>query len=545
MNKDVIYIDTEDDITAIIGKIKDSKEKIVALVPPKRIGILQSAVNLRLLARLAHNNDKKLVLVTNNKALINLSSVAKIPVARNLQSKPEMAEIDALEIDDGEDVIDGNQLPVGELAKTADVDEKGEITDVISTIDVEKDSPKIEPKTFDKNRVKVPDFSSFRKKLFIGIVLVIGLIGFLVWATAFAPAAKVIITAKTTPTPVSLSVKLDSTVATDVSKNTIQTVSKQIKKDVSVTFTATGQKDLGAKATGSITIRNCDYSDGFTLPSGTEFTTDGGQVFISTAAVSVPKFTGLPSACTLAGSMSGKATVAVQASASGEVYNNAGVSYSITVIPASARVDAQGTAMAGGTTRIATVVLADDIQKASQALADLSSDSVKQQLISQFTNGEFVISDSFNVVHAAAVSTPALNAEATDKVTLTSATTFSIVAIAKSEIETYLKDTVGKQISGNNQRVYSDGIDNVKLSGYSSTDQGTTINIGATGQIGPNIDDASIKQQVKGKQFGDAQSVLEQINGVNNVDIKFSYFWVTNVPTDVNKIDVQFILQNA
>jgi len=49
MNKDVIYIDVEDDITAIIGKIKASSEKIVALVPPKRVGVLQSAVNLRLL----------------------------------------------------------------------------------------------------------------------------------------------------------------------------------------------------------------------------------------------------------------------------------------------------------------------------------------------------------------------------------------------------------------------------------------------------------------------------------------------------------------
>ena len=50
MNKDIIYIDTEDDITAIIGKIKSSKENVVVLVPPKRTGVLQSAVNLRLLS---------------------------------------------------------------------------------------------------------------------------------------------------------------------------------------------------------------------------------------------------------------------------------------------------------------------------------------------------------------------------------------------------------------------------------------------------------------------------------------------------------------
>jgi hypothetical protein len=549
MNKDVIYIDTEDDITAIIGKIKDSKEKIVALVPPKRIGVLQSAVNLRLLARMAENSDKRLVLVTNNKALINLSSVAQIPIARNLQSKPELAEIDVLEVDDGEDIIDGKQLPIGELAKTADIneDEEEEIIDVISTIDVEKDSPKVlsTKKTVEKSNVKIPDFSRFRKRLFIGVFVGIGLIAFLVWAIVFAPAAKVIITAKTSPAPVSLSVKLGGTAATDISKGIIQTVTKQLKKDVSVTFTATGQKDLGAKAAGSVAIRNCDYSDGFTLPSGTKFTTSDSQVFVSTASVTVPKFTGLPSACTLSGSTSGKATVAIQASASGSTYNNDGVSYLIDGIPSSARVDAQGTAMTGGTTRMTTVVIADDIQKAKQALSDLSNDSVKQQLTSEFTNGESVISDSFTVVHADAVSAPALDAEATSNATLTSATTFSITAIAKSEIETYLKDAVTKQLDGSDQRIYSDGIDKIVLSGYLSTDQGATVNIAATGQIGPNINDASVKQQVKGKQFGDAQALIDNIKGVNNVDIKFSYFWVTTVPNDVNKIDVQFILQNA
>ena len=39
MNKEVIYIDSEDDITDVISKVKSAKEKIVALVPPKGIGV--------------------------------------------------------------------------------------------------------------------------------------------------------------------------------------------------------------------------------------------------------------------------------------------------------------------------------------------------------------------------------------------------------------------------------------------------------------------------------------------------------------------------
>ena len=97
MNKDVIYIDTEDDITAIIGKVKSSKERIIALVPPRRIGVLQSAVNIRLLSRAATAAKKRIVIVTNDAVLAGLAATAKIPVAKTLQSKPEIAEVSVLD----------------------------------------------------------------------------------------------------------------------------------------------------------------------------------------------------------------------------------------------------------------------------------------------------------------------------------------------------------------------------------------------------------------------------------------------------------------
>lgn len=560
MNKDVIYIDVEDDITAIIGKIKASKEKIVALVPPKRIGALQSAVNLRLLARIAENSHKRLVIVTNNKALMALSASALIPVAKNLQSKPEIAEIAALVIDEGDDIIDGAQLPVGDIAAAVDSAKSDEVDIDINGLDIESDSSKPKPfasasskpekikstKGKSKENTKIPDFSRFRKRLFIGISLGILLIAFLVWAIGYAPAAKIIITAKTTPSPVSMSVKLGGTSATDVSKNTIQTITKQIKKDVSVDFTATGQKDVGTKAVGSITIRNCDYSEGFTLPAGTEFTASGGFVYKNTSATSVPGFSGSSSGCTLGGNSSGKATVQVQASDSGDKFNNTGVAYSIGSIPSDSKVDAIGTAMTGGTSKVTTIVTAEDVQTAAQALADLPTDDVKQQLIKQFTNGEAVISDSFSVVRAPAVSTPAIGSEATSKAKLSSQTTYSITAIAKSELQVFLKDALNKQITNNKtQRIYNDGVDKVVLSGYNSSDQASTINLATTGQIGPNIDDNAIKEQVKGQRYGDVQSQIGSVTGVSSVDVKFSYFWVRTVPNDINKIDVEFKLQNG
>ncbi|PLS80971.1 hypothetical protein CYG49_03505, partial [Candidatus Saccharibacteria bacterium] len=117
MKKDVIYIDIEDDITSIIERVKGASAKIVALVPPKRIGVLQSAVNLKLLQKAAAGVGKRVVLITSDQSLAALAAGVKIPVAKNLQSRPEIAPIAALSIDDS-DIINGEELPIGDLAKT-------------------------------------------------------------------------------------------------------------------------------------------------------------------------------------------------------------------------------------------------------------------------------------------------------------------------------------------------------------------------------------------------------------------------------------------
>src|SRR5690606_21711546 len=116
---------------------------IVALVPPKRVGALQSAVNLRLLDRMARADKKQLVLITNNPGLVALAANSQIPVAKNLQSKPEVAAIPAIIVDDGDDIIDGSQIPVGEhAAKTVPVSDgtrTGARSDVIDSTDLDID----------------------------------------------------------------------------------------------------------------------------------------------------------------------------------------------------------------------------------------------------------------------------------------------------------------------------------------------------------------------------------------------------------------------
>ncbi|MEO6109766.1 MAG: hypothetical protein ABIP50_02020 [Candidatus Saccharimonadales bacterium] len=561
MQKDVIYIDVDDDVTAIIGKIKKSKEKVVAIVPPKRAGALQSAVNLRLLDRMAKTNKKNLVLVTNNPALVALAANASIPVAKNLQSKPEIAEVPALVVDDGDDIIDGSDLPVGDHAKTVKVSDntRAERTegrsDVIDGMDIDGEeiatsagavgsgsviSKKVAAA---RSKVKIPNFDKFRKRLFFAITGGVALIALLIWMFGFAPAATVIITAKTAPAPVSSTIKLGGTAATDFKTGIVKSVAQQEKKDISIDFDATGTGKVGDKSSGTVNFRNYETASSVTVPAGTTISANGRNYVTQAAATA-------PAPGFMTEGVSG--SVAIQAADVGDEYNApSGTVFSVAGHGATSGATyfkaVATAAIDGGSSREVKIVSADDIDRAKGQLIGQSTDAEKNILAKKFVNGEKIIDSSFTVDRAEAVSAPAVNAEvpATGKAKLTISTTFTLYAVPKADLDTYLNASMKSQLdSQTNQKVYNTGIDKATISNFKKEGEVITATVNATGQIGPQIDEAAIKDKVKGKIYGEVQSSLQALNGIQEVDVQFSYFWVQSVPNDPNKIQIEFKLQN-
>ncbi len=552
MNKDIIYIDVEDDITAIIGKVKDAKQKIVALVPPKRIGVLQSAVNLRLLARAASQADKHLVIISSNPALVALAAAAKLPVAKNLQSKPEVAQIAALDIDDGEDVIDGAQLPVGEFAKSAAATaplvtvNNPAIDSAINDNAAEDTANRALPpapgqapgKALTKSGIKVPNFGDFRKKLVLIVAGGVLLLGFLIWAIFFAPRATVEITARTSDSSVNNKVTLANDVATNLAANTIKSTTQQTKKAESVEFEATGSRDAGNKASGTMKLTRTNPSGTpLTVPAGTTFTS-GPRTFISTeAAVLVTKLTA-------DGLDPGSGTVNVQAAELGDEFNLSARAYQ----PGVTGVNAQGSDMSGGSHRLIKIVSPEDIQKATEQLKQQDTAAIKKQLNSQLGDDVIAIDQTFKVDQASPVSSPAVDQEvaAGVKPKLSSEITYSISGVEKSTLNDYLDAHFTKQLEGlNDQRTYNNGADKVTFTNVNAGERGFTANIVATAKIGPKIEDSVIKDRSKGKRYGEIQQSIEAIQGVDNVDVKFWPFWVSAAPNDAKRIAVEFKLNES
>ena len=69
---------------------------------------------------------------------------------------------------------------------------------------------------------------------------------------------------------------------------------------------------------------------------------------------------------------------------------------------------------------------------------------------------------------------------------------------------------------------------------------GNSVEISSNVKIGPAIDIDSLKDKIKGKKSGEVRSLVESSEGVENVDIKFPFFWVTTVPKDNKKINIKF-----
>lgn len=536
--KDVIYIDIEDDITSVIDRVKNAKAPIVALVPPKRIGVLQSIVNLKLLQRAATSAKKRVVLITNDQALIGLAAGVMMPVAKNLQSRPEVPSAATSSVDE-EEVINGEELPVGELAKTAD----GPLQLTGFPTATDKPAAAVASAPFAANAADraprkgsaVPDFDKFRKKMFIfggaGALFLV----FMVWAIFFAGKATVAITANTNIVNISKNLVLRPGAKLDANQGIAPATVKEIKKTSSQDFTPTGKKDVGEKASGTVKLSKLTPTS-VEVPAGTQLSTPGGLVFLTDNAATIPASEPcFPTYCAKS------VTVGVTAANSGSKYND--VSGNLSGAPEGASATLTNPT-AGGTDKTVTVVSQSDVDKAYEQLEAQDSNKVKAELKKQFDKNIVVIEESFAIEPGDPASAPAVGQEATTA-KLSAVTTYRLVGVARADIRAIFDAYTKTQIAGDkNQKIYESGDESAAFTEFSKNGNEYKVKARATAQVGPNIDEKALAQQLTHKRAGEVQQILEGVQGVEDVNVSFSPFWVTKTPSKPEKITIKFVVKH-
>ena len=552
--RDLIYIDTDDDVTSIVGRIKQSSEVVVALVPPKRIGVLQSVVNLRLLQRAAKVAKKRLAIVTTDPSLVNLASGLGIPVAKNINAQAKVPDmVDEEEISD---VIDGNDIAVSDIPRSRrETSEDKEISAAVAAIETDDrikndldadgvpDDEEEKPKKSVKKKSKVPNINSLRNKLLIGGGVAVVLIGFLVWAIIFAPQATITIQAKTSPLEISKTLTLIPSSDKNVADGQLSPVVKQKKTNESVEFEATGSREVGEMAAGTVAF--CydvpNYNDhtgdkiaAVELEAGTLLYADGVQ-FTTDAPLSVEPGRNSNNQCETYYSV--KAT-AVKIGEEGNISQNTLMSVSgYSNLKAIAKSD-----FTGGSKETVKVVQQSDVDAAVAKLRERGdSDAARDELKGQMSDSTIVIDSSFNTsqgevkVSPAVGESPAENGKATASLEIT----YTLVGVDRDDLGEVLDEQLKSETDGKNQKAYNNGLNEVKFSGFTTVDNGYSVVINTNGHVGPIINEDDVRKQAVGKKSEEIRALLMETDGVNDVSVNMSPFWVSKAPAE-NKIKVNF-----
>ncbi len=523
--KEVIYIDTDDDITAVIDKATSSKAGILALVLPKRYSTLKSSVNMKLLKKTTDKAKKKLVLITEDDALLPLAGSTGIFVASSLKSRPAVPKFekpgDDVSVISEEDDIDP-EATVGELSgdKKSKKDAKNKKKQ--STASSEKSSKIKSIK--ESSKIRVPNFDRFRLRMVLaGLGIILLAIG---WYFAFyvMPKATVVIQAQTSRVETEVTFTIDPKLETDnIESNIVTGEVQEVSKTVTERFEATGEKNVGEKATGIVTIENCYTSEEVAVPAGTTFTDQvTGFKFTSDAAVVVP-------AAFFAGGCAAPGTVDVDVTAvdSGDTRNLSPRGYSISDLPS--QITGFGGSMSGGTSKIVTVITEDDVQKATKLLLATTDEDVKAELAALFSEGTIIIDETFKTTKSKPASSQKAGAEASEA-SVSAQFTYSITGVSQETMVMILEQKQGELVDTTTQSILDSGVSEAATSLKEEKDGKFIIDVSTTGYVGPEIVVEQLAQEIAGLGFSEAIDLIKSKPGVGSVDLELTPFWVFSVP---------------
>lgn len=529
MAKEVLYIDIDDDISGIINKLEESSDKVVALVLPKHATTFLSTVNMKLLKKAADASKKSLVLITSDPSILPLASSAGLHTAKSLSSKPVLAKV-------AKEKLVSNNVSSEDLDDIAEVPtvKPTNANDDVIEIDNTQKFTKVVTLGKKNHKLKVPNFNSFRLRVFLGAFAILLLIAG--WFVGFVIMPKATITLKTDVSNVDSSIQFTANAALkefDAKTPILPATVAESKQKDSEKVPATGKKDIGTKAQGNVSLKNCTATDGAVLiPAGTTVFAQGYN-FLTGADVTLPasSFTGGSNTCITA-----VKTVTVIAEKAGGEYNLSPTTYKVANF---ASVVATGEAMGGGTSKLITVISAADIDSAKQKLTGKSKALAITDLTTNLeTQSLLALGDTLSETAPVFTVSAAVDTEASD-VTVNSVTAYSMLGVSTDNVKSLVEADVTTKITDSQQKILDNGLGAKKLvliDKKSPSEQKLSITVVAI--VGPDIVTSGISAETVGKTTGDIQKLLTARAGVKEVTVHYEPFWVTSTPKNASKIRV-------
>jgi hypothetical protein len=559
--KDTIYIDIDDEITSIIEKVQSSPEKIVALVLPKRAAMLQSIVNMKLLKRSGEESGKKIVLITSEASILPLAGSVGLYAARTLQSRPEIPAAPSMGESAIDEIAEEAESPSEEDSPEVDASKSvGELSGaksankvaasskkVINEDDpIEVDSPEEEAAVADATKpakekkdkkLKVPNFNKFRLKLALGLLALIVLIGGWYVAAFVMPQATITVETNTTTVASEFSfIARPGLDELDEERSIVPGIREELRQTDTERAEATGQRDIGERASGEVTLTLTDCSrPQVTIPAGTGVTS-GNLTYITQENVRL-------GSVQFAGECRNEdfpefssQTVDVTAQNAGEQYNVRERSYDVNGFN---NVNGEGSRMRGGTSEVVTVVRQEDVDGARQRVVERNEDIARQELANQLRAAGYIpLTTTLNAGNPEVASSPNVDDEA-DEVTITATVVYTMVGVSREDLLTLVISNVEDDIDTERQSILDDGLDDATFRIISRESNGDVrLSVQTFVVAGPELNEDAIKDEVKGVSRSETEQIIRSRPGIQDVTIDYSPFWVYSTPRNADKITI-------
>lgn len=577
-----IYLEPDEEITSVIEKIGAEGDGSIALVVPKNSSLFQSLVNLKLLAKEAKNLQKEVVIISGNKIGMRLAKQVGVPTYASLgaiANSPQqpVKSIVTEEPATVDTTIDGvpvrqynpNRPVTTETTPVAeDVEdeleppseqEAIEVEDKVITVttpssdestDEKQPDAEEQPKEADDSslppivtRVGAPRASEPFKFPWKAALIALGLLLILTTVTFFLlPKATVTVVLPAEPVSDTLLLAVQTETAEGAVKGSVVTS----EQSSSTTITATGKKDIGSKATGTISITN-KYRDGSgagkdqTFAAGTKATdVSTKKVFTLNNSVTVSRVTFNPNN---GQPIYDTKTVKVTAVEPGESYNIPKSSFTLAGALDNTVIESTE-AFSGGLTKQITVLSQQDLDTAVAA-AKAELETKARADLAEKAKGLLILPDAVWQTVKEQTTDKKVDEEA-QSVNLTLKIEFASLAFEKKLVDDQFKTKLSSTLTETQELVFEDGKEPT-ITTKSITDDKTklTIEVAGSGYKVEKIDKATIARSVKNKSVDSAKNSIVETYKADSVEISISpNWWIARLPLLEGAIRVEYGFAN-
>ncbi|MBI5913088.1 hypothetical protein HY839_01455 [Candidatus Azambacteria bacterium] len=551
--KKILYIHPEESVAYLIDRFENTEDETLYLAADDHPALFTDAVNMKLLAREASVLRKRIVVISQNPAVLEMARNVSFDTIAENAAELERQEAEAA-------------APVAAPA-ASHTEEGGEQEEEVQVRVIRDENIRI-PSPYDEVLMSPPREhgeeirysrdadehgasaseeaapSPMRKMMrgksltwkFVAISFIAA--GVLAGGAFYAlsPRLSVSVVPKKESLRFDFQAIADSkTSALDVDRSKVPGQIITIEKEVSGEFTASAKQDKATRAEGKVTLYNEFSSSAQPLVKNTRLRAPDGKIFRLKDAVTVPGATVQGGTVTAAGTVD----ALVIADEAGPAYNIGPASFVIPGFEGTSKFSAfsakSSSVMAGGSAGEGYAATAEDIEKAKASLKNKLTEETKGYVEANVPKG-FVVLES-----AVAQRAPEFSQDQPDALGKFAAhmkVAYDVFVFSENDIAALTEYHLSKKLQDARKALPGTRVITYEREAFGPTKETLSFTVKASELVAGSIDEKQVKEMLAGKGEADIQQILSANDAIESAEATFWPFWISLAPSNPDRITI-------